>query len=132
MSKEDIEQLKLSLAEDKKKFEVAFSALGAVITKRKAKADQGVVTDEDIDDVVGLVYDLVGYCHSRIDSMSNRIYNVADEMWSHAEKGHLPPLNAGAMNKMLKVAGLDDSYEAAKKNVYCASASKGAVVEVGF
>ena len=129
MNKTDIEKLKLAMAEDKKKFDVAYAALDKVIAGRKAKADHG---SEDIDYVIGLVYDLVGYCHSRIDSMANRIYNVSDEIYSHANSGHLPPMNAGAMNKMLKVAGMDDSYEANKKNVYCAQASKVPTIQVSF
>jgi hypothetical protein len=132
MGKKDIDNFKLALAEDKERFEKVYSSLGSLIANRKTKADQSMENDEDINSVIGLVYDLVGYCHSRIDSLGSRMYAVSDEIYSHANAGHLPKLNAGPMNKLLKVAGIDDSYEAAKKNVYCASASKNKVVEVNF
>jgi len=77
-------------------------------------------------DMYNSMHTMANYLHQRID-------NLHDKHYTHANVGHLPPLGPGEMNKVLKTCGLDESYTVAKKNVSCASSNKNVrIIEIDF
>ena len=54
-------------------------------------------------------------------STINSIYGELDSVYGNFAKhqtGHMPPLTAGQLNKIIKVAGAGDDYEVVKKYIY--------------
>lgn len=77
------------------------------------------------------------YVYNCMNNMQQQIYAAQDMHYRHQE-GHLPKLTPSAMNKMLKVAGLDGDYVAKPKQIYSSnivmakSPSKGLIMEAEY
>ena len=55
--------------------------------------------------------DLMEICYSMVSNLRNYVYAVEDQVWEHKSQNHVPPLNAAAMEKFLKVVGMDGQYK---------------------
>lgn len=64
----------------------------------------------------------MSYVHQRINANENKLY-------SHCETNHVPALKASAMQKFLKVVGMEDDMEVRKPSIYCSAGRRG-IVEV--
>jgi len=69
-----------------------------------------------IDQKLALVH---SHINSNAEYIHDRINRLQQALYSHTEKGHLPPIEgAGRMQKALKAVGLDDDYQVQKKTIY--------------
>lgn len=75
---------------------------------------QQIKADMGEEDKYNAIFD---YFQRSIGRLADYIFAIEDELYRHKE-GHIPKLNAGAMQKLLKSVGLDDSYEVKKPVIY--------------
>lgn len=58
-------------------------------------------------------------CYDMVDGLRQYVYTIADALYEHKTKGHLPPIvGAEKMNKALKACGLDGDYKAEPKSIF--------------
>ena len=89
----------------------------------------------EIEQIYVVLSDVASYLDQRINDLRGIMWDIDDRAWEHASKGHLPPITASQLNKLLKVAGADGDYIAEPKTIYAKAsltASKNEyVIEMG-
>ena len=79
-----------------------------------------LLTEIKADEDKEYIYRALSYVHDRISNMENECYE-----WQYGHmKGHLPVLNAVALEKLLKTAGMEDHYKVVPPVIF---ATKGSV-----
>ena len=113
------------------KLKEIFASLEAKATEIKSKSE----SKADMDGGGCCCDSLSTSCenlYQMIYSLRDYIYQSDARLWDaiyEHKQNHLPPLNAGAMEKLLKTAGLADSFKVEKPTIYI-SASKNGIFEV--
>lgn len=67
---------------------------------------------------------MMNWMASRMDKICSSIYAEIDSLYaSHSthKQGHLPPFSPSAMNKVLKIAGMQDDYKAEPRTIYAST-----------
>lgn len=108
MKDEKLEQIKESLAQLQSQFKTVI-------------ADMDMTEENKEDKYMKHMSNMANYFYQMIDGVRSYLYRLEEQAYTHANKGHLPSLNPGQMNKMLEMLDMDDSYEASKHQVSCAS-----------
>jgi hypothetical protein len=105
----------------------AFAALENTAKELKNKVSKA--------DMCEVTPDNFKYLCSTCDNLYNMIYNLRDAVYQgdsrvwdafyQHQQNHVPKLDAGAMEKFLKVVGLSDSYEVIKPSIYISASKNG-------
>lgn len=108
------------------------TALGALKQIKADCYDNGApraICSDDFDKLCCRMQDLFSYLTSRISSLETSFYNYTYE---HS-KGHLPPIKSvTSMQKLLKVAGMENEYEVYKPTIVVASTRRGSEISATF
>jgi hypothetical protein len=121
----NIEELKKSEAEFKAKGEDFKKSIAAISEKLKTKAngdgmeEEDEDTNEDMKEMCSALAKYIDYVNSRVSMAFDYAYEVEGMCRKHTGSNHVPPLPADAMQKFLKVVGMEDRYNVMKPTIYC-------------
>ena len=79
--------------------------------------------DDDMEEELANIKYALSSLGSYLKYLEEAQYRMSESMYKHND-GHMPKLSAGAMKKLLKVCGMDEDYEVAKKVIYASDSSK--------
>lgn len=125
-----LEELKKSEAEFKVQGEDLKKSIAAISEKLQSKAngDETEETEdpnEDLKEMCASLAKYVDYVNERVSRSFEYAYELDAKCQKHTSASHVPPLPADAMQKFLKVVGMEDRYNVMKPTIYCEASTKG-------
>lgn len=118
MTKEEFNKLQESFAALSTKFKTVIASPGEM--------------SEDKKEMMEMMYAIMDNIDRRISYVHDRINETQDYTVKHCNSNHVPPLKAAAMQKFLKVVGMEDDYEVSKPMIYCSASRHGATFEAEY
>lgn len=95
--------------------------------KEEAKADMCMM-GVDVCDVPSPTYSDIQWLSSQIDTIRQDYWDLWNQLYDHMNNGHIPQIvGAEAMQKALKVLGLDGDYQVQPKVIYASNGKPEAV-----
>jgi hypothetical protein len=115
MKNEFSEVLELSAAtqEIKEKLDNALMSIQADYCNETTKDE--ALNREEFYRAIRSVHESIRYEQQYINSRINDLYS---SFYRHTEDGHVPKLSGSAMTKLIKLLGLEDTYQIAKSTIY--------------
>lgn len=116
-----------------KELKESFASFSENIKKLKSGSANGP-EDEKRDEMLEMMDSFAQRIYSAINYLHQRVNSTQDDYYKHcgAGSGHVPSLKAGAMQRFLKMANMEDDYEISKPTIFCSASRLGKVVEAEY
>lgn len=110
-------------SEELKKLQLSIAKLSKASPDMPGGGMDSETEDDDMEEELANIKYALSSLGSYLKYLEEAQYRMSESMYKHND-GHMPKLSAGAMKKLLKVCGMDEDYEVAKKVIYASDSSK--------
>ena len=123
----ELNKIKANIEKIQKKFAEIRGYSEEDVQKMCSADDMGMQMDSMQSDV--------DYLYRYLSNIQQYIYQVEGAFYSWAsdhQTNHVPKLNASAMEKFLKVVGMDGDFQVQKPQIYMSATKHGPILELNY